>query len=337
MGVYRSTSGEFWGIDYYDGNKRRRELVATSKGEAKKIWAAKKLEIIRGQQDVRPRIQPLTFDQLMRRYKEYARTNKRGFYNERYRLEQLAKRFGSRELSTFTSWDGEELKSDGIKSLAPATVNRSLGNFKNVMSMAVEWGFLYQNPLASVKLLRVPKRLERILTKDEEVRFLAACDQVRAPHLRPCAVLALNTGMRKGEILGLRWEQVDFTNRVITIYNGKTEQSDRALPMNDAVFALMLNLRRERTGEFVFPSPQKKDERIRDLKTGFSRAVRLARIPHLRFHDLRHTFATRIVRAGVDLITLQHLLGHSTIKMTARYAHSLADDKIAAVKRLDFC
>src|SRR5215470_13609423 len=141
-------------------------------------------------------------------------------------------------------------------------------------------------------------------------------------------MLALNTGMRKGEILGLRWEQVDFTNRVITIYNGKTEHSDRMLPMNDAVLELMLNLRRERRGAFVFPSPKKKDERIRDLKTSFHRAVRIARIPHLRFHDLRHTFATRIVRAGVDLITLQHLLGHSTIKMTARYAHSLADDKM---------
>jgi integrase len=299
VGVYKNTSGKLWGIDFWDGHKRTRELVAGSKGEAKKILAAKKLERIRGRQYARPRTEPLSFDQLVLRYTEYAKTNKRGFYNERYRLNQLANRFKKRELSQLTRWDAEELKIELSKSLAPATVNRLLGNLKHMMSMAVAWGFLDQNPFAGVKLLRVPKRPERILTKEEEIRFLKACDQVRAPHLRPSVILALNTGMRKGEILGLRWEQVDFTDRVITVYNGKTAQSDRTLPMNDVVFALMLNLRQERASEFVFPFSQKKDEHIRDLKTSFKRAVRLAEIPHLRFHDLRHTFATRLVRAGV--------------------------------------
>lgn len=336
MGVYRSTSGRFWGIDYYDGNKRRREIVATSKGEAKKILAARRLQRIRGEQELHPPIRRLSFGQFVQRYREYAKTNKRGFYNERYRLNQLANRFRNRELSQFTRWDAEDLKNDLSKSVAPATVNRLLGNLKHMMSMAVAWGFLHQNPFVGVKLLRVPRRHERILTKEEEVRFLEACNQTRAPHLRLCVSLALNTGMRKGEILGLRWEQVDLTNRIITVYNGKTAQSDRALPMNDVVFELMRNWQRERAGVFVFPFSRNKDEQMRDLKTSFNRAVRLAQIPHLRFRDLRHTFATRLVRAGIDLITVQHLLGHSTINMTTRYAHSLADDKMVAVKRLDF-
>jgi len=185
--------------------------------------------------------------------------------------------------------------------------------------------------------LHVPTFPERILAKEEEGRLLAACESVRAPYLGSLETLALNTGMRKGEILSLQWAQVDLTNRLIHVRNGKTVQSDRRIPMNDTTFEVLLNLSQRRKGDFVFPSYRKPGDRFRDLKVGFMRAIRLAGIrQRLRFHDLRHTFATRLVRAGVDLITVQHLLGHAKISMTARYAHSLADDKIPAVRRLDF-
>ncbi len=106
--------------------------------------------------------------------------------------------------------------------------------------------------------------------------------------------------------------------------------------MNEIVFELLSNLWKRRNGEFVFPCPRKKGERFRDPKVGFMKAVKLAKIPHIRFHDLRHTFATRLVRSGVDNVAVQHLLGHSDIVMTSRYAHSDADAKMDAVKRLDF-
>ena len=105
--------------------------------------------------------------------------------------------------------------------------------------------------------------------------------------------------------------------------------------MNDTVFGLLSKLQKDRHGDLIFPSHRKNGEKFRDLKTAFRKALSLSGIRHIRFHDLRHTFATRLVRAGVDLITVQHLLGHAKITMTARYAHSLADDKIAAVRRLD--
>jgi integrase len=106
--------------------------------------------------------------------------------------------------------------------------------------------------------------------------------------------------------------------------------------MNEATFELLSNLCEKPKSEFVFPSIRKIGERLLDPKVGFMKAVRLAGIPHIRFHDLRHTFATRLVRTGVDLVTIQHLLGHSKITTTSRYAHSFADAKMAAVKRLDF-
>ena len=334
MGVFRRNG--VWVIDYYDGFRRRRKAIGPAKGEAKKILAEKRLEVRRGGREDRPRLDAPRFDQFIERYKEYSRANKRGFYNERYRIQQIAEFFGKRKLSDLRRWDAEALKIKLSKTLAPATVNRLLGNLKHMMSMAVAWNILASNPFSGVKLLRVPKRTERVLSEEEEAQLLAACGRVRAPHLRSCVVLALNTGMRKGEILGLRWENVDLGNRLITLYNGKTTQSDRRIPMNEIVFGLLSDLRKQTNSDFIFPSTRKKDDRFRDPKVGFMKAMRLAKIPHLRFHDLRHTFATRLVRVGVDLVTVQHLMGHSTISMTTRYAHSLADDKMAAVRRLDF-
>lgn len=147
--------------------------------------------------------------------------------------------------------------------------------------------------------------------------------------------LALNTGMRKGEIYGLLWGQVDFANRQIRIRNGKTDESDRVIPLNDAALRLLSEMHLHRASEFVFPSNRKGDAGLREPKVGFIKAVRRAKIPHIRFHDLRRIFATRLVQAGVDLITVQQLLGHSTIAMTTRYAHSSVDAKINAVQRLD--
>jgi integrase len=334
MGTFKR-NGE-WSIDYYVGAHRIREKIGPSKGEAEKALAVRKGQIVQGRFELHPQMSVPTFQQFAERYTEYSKVNKRGFYNEKYRIAQLVKFFGKRKLSDLTGWDGEKLKARLNSSMKPATVNRLLGNLKHMMSMAMKWNILIKNPFAGVKLLQVPKFRERILTKEEEEVLLSACDRVRAPYLRPIVMLALNTGMRKGEILSLQWAQVDLVNRLIHVYNGKTAQSDRRIPMNDTVFEVLANLSERRKSDFVFPSHRKPGDRFRDPKVGFLKAIRMAGISKCRFHDLRHTFASRLVRAGVDLITVQHLLGHATITMTARYAHSLADDKIAAVRRLDF-
>jgi integrase len=334
MGLYQRD--ELWGIDYYNGYKRVRELVGPSKGEAKKLLAVRKVERLRGRHEITPKVEAPPFDQFVKdRYTEYARANKRGFYNEQYRLNQLTKFFGKRQLSELTRWDAEYFKIETSKNVAPATVNRSLVTLKHILSMAVAWNLLRQNPFAGVKLMRVPQQTERVLSKEEEIKLLAACGQIKNPQLIVGVKIALNTGMRKAEIYSLKWEQVDFTNRQIRIPNGKTVQSDRIIPMNEKIAALLYEMHSKKSGELVFPSIRKGEGHLRDPKVGFMKAVRLAQIPHIRFHDLRHTFATRLVRAGVDLITVQQLLGHSTIAMTTRYAHSSVDAKIKAVERLD--
>jgi integrase len=333
MGVFGKN--ESWYIDYYRGNRRIREKVGTSKGEAKKALTIRLAQIAQGRFELPTHRITITFEGFAERYRDYAKANKKGFQNELYRIQQLVTIFGKRSLSDLTAWDAEKLKTDLSKSRRPATVNRILGNAKHMMAMATKWGLLEKNPFAGACLLRVPTMSERVLQQHEEIRLLEACNRVRAPHLRPIIVLALNTGMRKGEILSLRWRQLDLASRLIHVQNGKTIKSDRRIPMNDVVFDTILALRKDRPDSLVFPSPRKNGQRFVDLKTAFRSAVGLSGIDHLRFHDLRHSFASRLVRTGADLITVQHLLGHAKITMTARYAHPLADDKIAAVRRLD--
>jgi integrase len=150
-------------------------------------------------------------------------------------------------------------------------------------------------------MLHVPERTERILANEEEARLLEACSQVQSPFLRSSVLIALNTRMREGEIYSLRWAEVNVADRYIHVQNGKTKKSDRRIPMNEIVFELLSNLWQRRNGEFVFPSPRKKDERFRDPKVGFMKAVKLAKIPHIRFHDLRHSL--RLVSCARESIS----------------------------------
>jgi integrase len=141
--------------------------------------------------------------------------------------------------------------------------------------------------------------------------------------------------MRRGELLSLEWSRVNLDQRTINIINAKSSSGDRIIPLNTTVHTVLSDLARKACSPLVFPSNRKPGEKLLDVKKGFRHGVKLAGIPHIRFHDLRHSFATRLVRAGVDIVTVQRLLGHSRITMTARYAHSLADVKMAAVSKLD--
>ena len=239
-----------------------------------------------------------------------------------------------------TSEDAEKYKAVRSKSVKPATINRELTLAKHILVKGVEWKVIADNPFRGVRNLKVLRQVERVLSPDEELKLIAACECVRARFLRPVVVLALNTGMRRGELLSLEWSRVDLNQRTIRLINTKSETGDRVIPMNGTAHSLLTELAKTAASPILFPSNRKPGEQFRDLKKGFKKAVDLAGIPHIRFHDMRHTFATRLVGAGVDIVTIQNLLGHSKITMTARYAHSLADVKIAAVNKLDlagFC
>ncbi|MCK4418022.1 MAG: site-specific integrase [Candidatus Latescibacteria bacterium] len=159
----------------------------------------------------------------------------------------------------------------------------------------------------------------RYLTKEECRALLAQCP----PHLYPIVLTALNTGMRKGELFNLMWEDVDFWKGIITVRNRKEfhtkNYENRTIPMNDLLWRTLRELPQNSTSLYVFEN--KSGRSYDDLKRSYHTAVKKAGLGHARFHDLRHTFASHLVMAGVDLRTVQALMGHKTVQMTMRYSH----------------
>ena len=275
-------------------------------------------------------------------YLPWSRANKRSWYDDVLWSRAVApwlkgKMF--REISPlliekFKRERREALTRKGTKR-SPATVNREFEIFSKVFSLAIDYGVTDTNPCQKVKKLREDNRRTRYLLDEEENRLLSALTGLRS-HLRPMVIVALGTGMRRGDHFKLRWGQVDFQRNVVHVPNSKTGK-DYDVPMNRDVRDVLLRLRRERANsDFVFVNP-KTGQPYTSLKTAFGKACRLAGIENLRWHDLRHTFGTRLGEAGFPESVIAELMGHSSVSTTRRYTHGTERSKRAAVEAARVC
>lgn len=261
----------------------------------------------------------------------YMTTNRRNFKPDVYRLQILCDYFKDRDLRTITPLDWERFKAWLLRrGNKKSTVNRYLQLGGKMLNLAIEEGYLEENVIRKVKLYSEKDNLkERILTEEEEEKLTENCSDI----LKLIIAFALNTGMRRAEILGLTRSQVDFKNRRIRVEKTKSGKV-RFIPINEDLFKLLLKLKSENgQSPFVFLNPATKRPFL-DMKTPFKRACRMSGIEGLRFHDLRHTFATRLVAKGVDIETIKELLGHHSIAITQRYLHSSDERKRKAVEIL---
>jgi integrase len=272
----------------------------------------------------------------------------------------LNKPLGELSAFTFESWRTGRRQSG----ISDATINRDFNAIRAVLSKAVEWGVLGTHPMKGVK----PKKEDRIgrlryLSADEEQRLrqtLIDRDEARRDgrrrfnawrsergyqtlpelspdlypdHLHPIVLLALNTGLRRGELLGLTWADVNWTSRLLAV-RGVTAKSGltRYVPLNEEAVKVLRAWPFQIGKGYVFPGPT--GERMESLKTAWLKIATAAKLDDFTFHDLRHTFASKLVMAGVGLNTVRELLGHSDLKMTLRYAHLAPEHKAAAVAKL---
>jgi len=270
-------------------------------------------------------------------------------------------------LSAICAFDLERFKGRRLKAgIKPSTVNRDLSRIRGALSRAVDWGMLGEHPMRTVKAAKgaddsrvrylspdEEKALRRALQAREEQRRQARASgnawaagrgrpartlwpaETFTDYLTPMVLLAINTGMRRGELLGLAWPDVNLAQKTLTITaaNAKSRRA-RHIPLNAEAQDVLTRWRGAlpRAVGLVFPAPS--GSRMGDINSSWEGLCEAANLPNFRFHDLRHSFASRLVMAGVDLNTVRELLGHSDIRMTLRYAH-LAPDKLAeAVARL---
>jgi integrase len=184
------------------------------------------------------------------------------------------------------------------------------------------------NPVRWVKFLAEDNLQFQTLSEDAERALLACCPS----YLQDMVVFALNTGLRSGDIFNLKWEEVDLEQSRLNVLVQKTRKL-LAIPLNDAAYGILGAWQGMRKGPYVFYN-QMTGDRFRDLKAGFKLACKQAGIDGVTWHTLRHTFASRLVRNGADIVTVKELLGHSTIVVTMRYAHTNDETKTRAIKNV---
>ncbi|MDA8157236.1 MAG: site-specific integrase [Actinomycetota bacterium] len=186
-------------------------------------------------------------------------------------------------------------------------------------NLARLWKWTKENPCQLVKREKEDNEIGRCLTDEEEQKLLTACKGFLDGQLYEMVTLALNTGIREGEVLKLRWERIDLFRKTFESYNEKTN-SWRAIPMNETVYALLKEKAKVRSmSGYVFTTSQDTPIIARNLLRAWYKAIKLAGITGLRFHDLRHTVGTRLGRAGQDIHTIASILGHSQLSTTRRY------------------
>lgn len=188
---------------------------------------------------------------------------------------------------------------------------------------------LESNPCFRVKKLKLNNQRVRVLSNEEEVALFAALGNNQL--VKDIVTTALHTGFRRGEIFNLKWSDLDFGRKLIQVQESKSNKK-RVVPMNSTIEATLTRI--ARTSEYVFPSP-KTGGRLDNVRRSFQRALENAGIRSFRFHDLRHTAATRMADAGADAFTLMKILGHSDIRMTSRYTHATDKALRCAVANLD--
>jgi len=321
MAIKKLKSGKYQ-IDYYFQGRRIRETYPNRK-TAEQALMKRKIEIAEGKFLDKRKEEKIKFKDFAEEFIEvYAKPNKKSWKRDQLSMKHLKKHFGEKYLSQITSYDIENYKKERIKEVSPSTINRELACLKTMFNKAIEWKKVKENPVREVKLFKENNERIRYLKEDEIKKLLNNL----SGSLRIIVIIALNTGMRLSEILNLRWEDIDFSTKLIYIRESKSGES-REIPMTDIVYNTLWDLKftsqlKGRVSPFVFKGIKKYWVSHR-----FHYIVKKLGIKDFRFHDLRHTFASYLAMMGVNLKTIQELLGHKTFKMTLRYAHLSKDYK----------
>jgi integrase len=326
MSIYKR--GDNWYIDFTFHGQRIREMIGPSRKGAEKVIAKRKAEIAENKYlDKRKEIEPIKFHDFSVKYLAWAKANKakNSYLHDLTSMRHLSKEFENKNIQEITLEEVEDYYSKR-KEVSIYSANRELALLKHFYSKAIEWKKVKENPAKEVKV-RLKEEVQRIrFLMPNEIQILLSCCP---DNLKPIVTVALHTGMRREEILSLKWAQVNLITGIIHLDKTKNHEA-RNIKMNMTVRSALSEI--EHRSEFVFCKPD--GSRYSKLPGPFEDVVKKAGIEDFHFHDLRHTFASTLVMAGKDILVIQKLLGHKKLDMTMRYAH-LAPNYGDAVNILD--
>lgn len=222
-----------------------------------------------------------------------------------------------------------------VSAKAPATVGHYLSTLSVLYGTAVnEWEWLESNPVLRVRKPKKPRGRVRFLDEAERKSLLDACKDSANPFLYTIVVVALSTGARMGEIMTLKWSQVDFERKVILLMETKNGER-RALPLAGHAFSLIEKLHQQRRRDTPLLFPRTDGQKPVEIRKAWNTAVRSAGVEDFRFHDLRHSAASYLAMNGATLAEISEVLGHKTLQMVKRYAHLSEQHTAKVVERMN--
>lgn len=336
---------DFW----HEGYRHRKSWGQISRSRAKEKEGKWKNDIRNGKHIQRRR--KIRFETFADKYLDnHVRQKKKPSTIRRYEtsIKMLKPHFNGRAIAAIDpALVDSYIKKRKAAGKKPGTINRDIYTLRNMLRMAVKWGYLSFNPLATIEGLTEDNEKMWVLTDEQEEKLLAECDKrpQRKKYLKDLVLFGLNTGMRQGEIFNLKKNQVKIKDRYVLVTDTKTHK-DRYVPLNDTAIAVLKRQLFASRSEYVFANRYGK--KLTVLTNAFWTAVEEAGLYRIekdlvdqdkkirfRFHDLRHTFGSRLGMAAVDTKTIMEIMGHKTPRMAMRYQHPAADHKLAAVKVLE--
>ena len=321
----------------HNGKQFRRSTETDDKKLAIRIFDKLKGDIAEGKWFEQLPGKDFTFGDLIEKYlEEYSAVNKakKSHKRDKSLAAHLLKSFKDKYLLDITPAMISDYKVQRRREgAAPRTINYELTLMSHAFNIAIlEWEWLKDNPVKKVKKDRVNNAIERWLTQEEEGRLLSVSSQ----WLREIILFAIHTGLRQSEILNLKWPQVDMARRTILICEQKNRGVD-TLPLNGTAFGVLEERHKHRSSrcDYVFPNSNQNRMSNRNLYRAFKIAADKAKVHNFRFHDLRHTFATRLVQSGVGIYEVQRLGRWKNTSMVMRYAHHNTESLRSPIEVMD--
>lgn len=341
----------YWMQFTFNGKRIQQSTRCKNKRDAEDIERAYRTQLIKGEVGIEPKKEIPTFDKAVKEFLIWSKNEHREKRNTQQGYEGSCKsllvffkdqpldKIEPQDVERYKIWRAKQplktiklpaSKLKNKKTVANATINRELACLRLIFNQYIKFDILTKNPVSKVKFLKENLDRWRVLSREEELLYLMAATQP----LQDIATLMLECGCRPEELFRLERKNVHLADGYLFIPFGKTRNAKRLIPLSTRATDILVRRIGETTCKYIFTGKNAENP-ITTLKKAHAGALKRSKIGHCRLYDLRHTFASRFVESGGDLITLKDLLGHASLNMVLRYAHPSQEHRFTAIKKME--